>query len=105
MVPQSLAIINAHFPEDDRGRVIGLWAGISGAIAALGPWLGGWLIENYSWRAVFFINVPISLAALIIALLFIQVDVVLSGKVVDAHKSYIMAVSSVFFSGITKPND
>ena len=72
MVPQSLAIINAHFPENDRGRVIGLWAGISGAIAALGPWLGGWLIETFSWRAVFFINVPISFAALIIALLFIR---------------------------------
>jgi EmrB/QacA subfamily drug resistance transporter len=72
MVPQSLAIINAHFPEEKRGRAIGLWAGISGAIAAIGPWLGGWLIEHYSWRAVFFINVPISAASLVIALIFIR---------------------------------
>jgi EmrB/QacA subfamily drug resistance transporter len=71
MVPQSLAIINASFAENHRGQIIGLWAGISGAIAAIGPWLGGWLIENFSWRAVFFINVPISLAALIIAFIFI----------------------------------
>jgi len=71
MVPQSLAIINASFDESHRGQIIGLWAGISGAIAAIGPWLGGWLIENFSWRAVFFINVPISMAALIIALIFI----------------------------------
>ncbi len=71
MVPQSLAIINASFAEKHRGQVIGLWAGISGAVAAIGPWLGGWLIENFSWRAVFFINVPISAAALIIALIFI----------------------------------
>jgi EmrB/QacA subfamily drug resistance transporter len=67
MVPQSLAIINSSFAENQRGRVIGLWAGISGAIAALGPWLGGWLVQVFSWRAVYFINVPISLLALIIA--------------------------------------
>jgi EmrB/QacA subfamily drug resistance transporter len=71
MVPQSLAIINASFPENDRGRIIGLWAGISGAIAIMGPWLGGWLVEQFSWRAVFFINVPISLAAFILTAIFI----------------------------------
>jgi EmrB/QacA subfamily drug resistance transporter len=83
MVPQSLAIINAYFPESQRGRVIGLWAGISGAIAAIGPFLGGWLIENFSWRAVFFINIPISLAALIIALLFIAESQKSAGRRLD----------------------
>jgi EmrB/QacA subfamily drug resistance transporter len=83
MVPQSLAIINASFPESRRGRVIGLWAGISGGIAAIGPWLGGWLIEQFSWRAVFFINVPISAAALVIALIFVAESERTSGHKID----------------------
>ncbi len=83
MVPQSLAIINAYFPESQRGRVIGLWAGISGAIAAVGPWLGGWLVENFSWRAVFFINIPISVSALIIAILFITESQKSTGRRLD----------------------
>lgn len=71
MVPQSLAIINACFTEDQRGQAIGLWAGLSGGIAALGPWLGGWLVETLSWRAVFFMTVPISITALSITFIFI----------------------------------
>jgi EmrB/QacA subfamily drug resistance transporter len=71
MVPQSLAIINACFAENERGQAIGLWAGLSGGIAALGPWLGGWLVETFSWQAVFFMTVPISFVALVIAVLFV----------------------------------
>lgn len=71
MVPQSLAIINAVFPENRRGRAIGLWAGISGALAALGPWLGGVVIQSFSWRGVFFMIVPVSAVVLVVAALFI----------------------------------
>jgi EmrB/QacA subfamily drug resistance transporter len=71
MIPQSLAIINVCFTEEQRGKAIGLWAGISGGIAALGPWLGGWLVESFSWRSVFFMTVPISIAAIIITYIFI----------------------------------
>jgi EmrB/QacA subfamily drug resistance transporter len=71
MVPQSLAIINACFQEEQRGRAIGLWAGLSGGIAALGPWLGGWLVEAFSWRAVFFMTVPVSLLAFIVTVVFV----------------------------------
>ena len=66
MIPQSLAIINACFAEKERGKVIGLWAGLSGGIAALGPWVGGWLVESFSWRAVFFMVVPFIALALFI---------------------------------------
>jgi EmrB/QacA subfamily drug resistance transporter len=60
LVPSSLAIISAAFPAQQRGRAIGTWAGASALTTALGPVLGGWLVENCSWRAIFFINVPIS---------------------------------------------
>ncbi len=71
MVPQSLAIINTCFAEKERGQAIGLWAGLSGGIAALGPWLGGWLVETFSWQAVFFMTLPISFLALIITAIFV----------------------------------
>jgi EmrB/QacA subfamily drug resistance transporter len=68
LVPGSLAIISASFPEEERGRAIGTWSGFSAITTAIGPVLGGWLIENVSWRAVFFLNVPIAIAVVIISL-------------------------------------
>ncbi|HEX3130998.1 MAG TPA: DHA2 family efflux MFS transporter permease subunit [Thermoanaerobaculia bacterium] len=68
LVPGSLAIISASFSEDKRGQAIGTWSGFTAITAAIGPVLGGWLIEHVSWRAIFFINVP--LAAVVLALVF-----------------------------------
>jgi EmrB/QacA subfamily drug resistance transporter len=68
LVPGSLAIISASFRKEDRGQAIGTWSGFTAITGAVGPVLGGWLIENVSWRAVFFINVP--LAAIALALVF-----------------------------------
>jgi EmrB/QacA subfamily drug resistance transporter len=59
LTPGSLAIIEATFHPDDRGRAIGAWSALGGISAAIGPLVGGWLIEAVSWRAIFFINVPI----------------------------------------------
>jgi EmrB/QacA subfamily drug resistance transporter len=67
LVPGSLAIISASFDEERRGQAIGTWSGFSGITAALGPVLGGYLVENVSWRAAFLINVPLALAVLFIA--------------------------------------
>ncbi|MBA2409630.1 MAG: MFS transporter [Gammaproteobacteria bacterium] len=69
LVPSSLAIISATFDTGERGRAIGTWAGFSAITAALGPVLGGWLVDVVSWRAIFFINVPLALVALSITLL------------------------------------
>ena len=59
LTPGSLAIISASFGEGERGRAIGLWSGFSAITSALGPVLGGWLIDTLSWRWIFFLNVPL----------------------------------------------
>lgn len=67
LVPGSLAIISASFSEDRRGRAIGTWSGFTAITAAIGPVIGGWLIEHVSWRAVFFINIPLAVVVLLIS--------------------------------------
>jgi EmrB/QacA subfamily drug resistance transporter len=64
LVPQSLAIISATFPREVRGKAIGLWAGASAITTALGPPLGGFLIDSLGWRWAFWINLPLSAGAL-----------------------------------------
>jgi EmrB/QacA subfamily drug resistance transporter len=68
LVPGSLALISASFDDQARGRAIGTWSGSTAITTAIGPVLGGWLIEHLSWRWAFFINVP--LAAAVIAVSF-----------------------------------
>lgn len=64
LVPGSLAIISATFPDEERGQAIGLWSGFSAITSAVGPVLGGWLIDTLSWRWIFFINLPLALLVL-----------------------------------------
>lgn len=65
LTPGALAILETSFPSEDRARAIGAWSGLGGIAGALGPFLGGWLVEVASWRLVFLINVP--LAAIVVA--------------------------------------
>jgi EmrB/QacA subfamily drug resistance transporter len=65
LTPGSLAIIEASFRKEDRSKAIGAWSGFAGIGTAIGPFLGGWLIEAVSWRLIFAINLP--LAALVVA--------------------------------------
>ena len=67
LVPGSLAIIGASFSEKSRGRAIGTWSALTAITTAIGPVVGGWLIEQVSWRAVFFINLPLALIVVIIS--------------------------------------
>ncbi|MCX5332611.1 MFS transporter [Streptomyces sp. NBC_00140] len=61
LTPGSLALIQASFHPDDRGRAVGLWSGFGGIGAAVGPFLGGWLVDGPGWRWVFLLNVPVAL--------------------------------------------
>lgn len=64
LVPGSLALISAHFSPETRGKAIGTWAAASAIAAALGPILGGWLIDIGPWQTIFWINIPIAVLAL-----------------------------------------
>lgn len=64
LVPGSLALISASFPEGERGKAIGTWSGASGITAAIGPVIGGWLVDRYSWTWAFLINVPMAAVVL-----------------------------------------
>jgi EmrB/QacA subfamily drug resistance transporter len=67
LTPGSLALIQASFHPDDRGRAVGLWSGFGGIGAAVGPFLGGWLVAGPGWRWVFLLNIPLALACAPIA--------------------------------------
>ena len=71
LIPGSLAIISASFTREQRGGAIGLWSGFTAITSAAGPVLGGWLIENFSWRWIFLINLP--LAIIVLAICFWRV--------------------------------
>jgi MFS family permease len=68
LVPGSLAIISTSFDEKSRGQAIGTWSGFTAITTAVGPVLGGWLVEYASWRWVFFINIPLAAAVIVILL-------------------------------------
>ena len=77
LVPSSLAIIGAVFDEHERGKAIGTWAGVAAITSAVGPVAGGWLVDTFSWRAIFFLNVPIACATVGLA----------NASVPDSHKA------------------
>jgi EmrB/QacA subfamily drug resistance transporter len=71
LMPNSLAILGADFSGEARGRAIGIWASMGAVLAAIGPVLGGWLIDVAGWRAIFLINLPLAAGAIILAWIFV----------------------------------
>src|ERR1044071_5454476 len=68
LVPGSLALISSSFNEKERGRAIGTWSGFSAITTAIGPVVGGWIVEHWSWRAAFLLNLPLAVAVLVISI-------------------------------------
>lgn len=71
LMPNSLAILGASFAGEARGRAIGIWAAVGAAAGAVGPLLGGWLIDAVGWRMIFLINLPIAAAAIVLTLRYV----------------------------------
>jgi EmrB/QacA subfamily drug resistance transporter len=67
LIPQGLSILSAAFPAEERGRAIGTWSAWTSVCAALGPVAGGWLIEAWSWRLIFLLNLPVALVVFALA--------------------------------------
>ena len=99
LVPGSLALISSSFCAEERGRAIGTWSGFTAMTAALGPVVGGWLIEHLSWRWVFFINVP--LAVLVVAISMARVPESRDEKMVRRLDGWGAALATVGLCGIT----
>ncbi len=72
LMPNSLAILGASFSGEARGKAIGAWAAVGAAAGAIGPVLGGWLIDQVGWRSIFLINLPIAAGAVLLALRYVE---------------------------------
>lgn len=107
LVPGSLALIDAGIVAADRGKAIGVWAGMSGVTTALGPFVGGWLVDTASWRWVFWINLPLAAVALLLAVRHLpgkQDSVARKGRFDSAGTALVtVGLSGVVFALIEGP--
>ena len=71
MNPATLSIITATFPPRERGQAIGIWAGVSAMALAIGPLVGGLIVDNINWNWIFFVNVPVGVAGIVVSMLVI----------------------------------
>ena len=99
LIPGSLSIIGAYFKDEERGKAIGTWSGFSALTTAMGPVLGGWLIENVSWRWVFFLNIP--LCALVLFILYWRVPESRDEKATGGLDWWGALLATVGLGGIT----
>ena len=72
LLPNSLALLNAAYSGEKRGRAVGIWAAAGAAAAAVAPLIGGWLVDSVGWPAIFYINLPLALGAILIAIRFVE---------------------------------
>lgn len=100
LTPASLAIIEASFRKEDRARAIGAWSGLGGIAAAIGPFIGGWLVSAVSWRLIFLINLPLAAAVVYVAVRHVpeSTDPSTKGKPLDYPGAVLGAVG---LAGVT----
>ncbi len=95
LMPNSLAILGSSFSGESKGQAIGVWAATGAAMGALGPVLGGWLIDTVGWRAIFFINLPLALGAVLLAWRFVPRDAAESDRPLDVWGGALATASLV----------
>ena len=93
LVPTSLALVGSHFPEQERGRAIGTWAGASALTTAIGPVAGGWLVDHTGWPSVFLLVVPFALLTFVIARWRVPASPVRSRQPLDYLGALLLAVA------------
>ena len=93
LMPNSLAILGAAFKDEDRGRAVGIWAAVGAAAGAVGPLLGGWLIDAVGWRSIFLINLPIGAASIVLAARYLDDDPVETQSRLDVLGSSLVAAA------------
>lgn len=106
MVPGSLSIINLSFEEKVRGRAIGLWSGFAGGVAALGPFLGGYLVQTWGWPSIFYINIPLGLLALFFTIRYVPESRNIESTKIDITGSFLLFLSllGISFALISAPD-
>jgi EmrB/QacA subfamily drug resistance transporter len=92
LVPGSLALISASFPKQERGRAIGTWSGFSGITAAVGPVVGGLLVDHYSWEWAFLINIPLAIVVLTIGWRYLPESRTIAARALDGWGSFLATV-------------
>ncbi len=80
LMPSSLGILGSSFEGEARGRAVGTWASAGAIASAFGPPLGGWLVEAVGWRAIFLLNIPVAIAAIVVAWLYVEESVEGEGR-------------------------
>src|SRR5438876_2788646 len=96
LLPGTLSILTVTFPMNERAKALGIWAGVSGIALALGPTLGGYMVEHLGWASVFFLNVPIGIAAFIVATRTVTESVSEAERRLDVT-GLVLGTSALFF--------
>ena len=92
LMPNSLAILSQAFSGEAKGRAIGIWAAVGAGLGAIGPVLGGWLIDSVGWRAIFIVNLPLAAAAMVLTVRAVPVDAPDRSRSIDALGSLLAAL-------------
>ncbi|HEX6927778.1 MAG TPA: MFS transporter [Gammaproteobacteria bacterium] len=103
LVPASLALIGSHFDDDERGRAIGTWAGASALTTAIGPVLGGWLVDQWDWRAVFLLVPPLAAITIAIAAWRVPASVASDRRLDYPGASLLAASLGLFIYALVEP--
>ncbi len=102
LLPSSLAILGNSFSGEARGRAVGTWSAASAIGGAIGPVLGGWLIDVFGWREIFLLNIPLAIAAAGLALIYIRDPIIRGQTPIDLTGALLAAVSLGFLTwGLT----